>query len=93
MATFVEAPLEMQKKITLPDDHVALCKAQAIPMSGNAAGNTEDLLDLRGATRSPDPLPTGFTPRGIVALVFSILSAFLGMGAIVWYGLAEVHGS
>ena len=83
----------MQKKITLPPDHVALCEAQGIPMRGNAAGNTEDLLDLRGATRSPGRLPAGFTPRGIVALVFSILSAFLGMGAIVWYGLAEVPGS
>lgn len=28
-----------------------------------------------------------FTPRGVVALVFSILSAFLGLAAITWYVL------
>lgn len=53
-------------------------------MAGNAAGNTEDFFDMKGANVSPEPLPAGFTARGVVALVFSILSAFLGIGVIAW---------
>lgn len=52
--------------------------------AGNAAGNTEDLYDLTGENKAPPPLPEGFTPRGIVALVFSCIAAVLGMVSIVW---------
>lgn len=31
-----------------------------------------------------------FTPRGIVAMTFSILSALIGLGFITWYGLADM---
>lgn len=31
-----------------------------------------------------------FTARGIVALVFSCISAFLGIAAIAWYGMAPI---
>lgn len=54
-------------------------------MAGNAAGNTVDLFDLKGENLSPKPLPDGFTARGIVALVFSIISAFIGLAVITWY--------
>lgn len=80
----------MQKTLTIPQDHIDACTKHDILIAGNAAGNTEDLLDLKGAAVSPAPLPEGFTPRGIVALVFSILSAFLGVGIIAWYGAGEV---
>lgn len=36
---------------------------------------------------------TRFTARGVVALVFSCISAFLGMGAIVWYGAKPLSSS
>ena len=55
----IEAPLQLQKNLTIPDDHWAACKHLGILTEGNAAGNTDDLLDLSGANVSPPPLPTG----------------------------------
>jgi iron transport multicopper oxidase len=80
----IEAPFDVQKMITIPDDHLQVCKDVNSPVAGNAAGNTEDLFDLSGENTAPGPLPAGFTARGVVALVFSCLSAFLGMAVIVW---------
>jgi iron transport multicopper oxidase len=85
IATMVEAPLELQKTITLPQDHLAACKNRSIPTSGNAAGNTVNHFDLTGANAAPNPLPAGFTARGIVALVFCVISGVLGMAVISWY--------
>lgn len=59
VATMVEAPLDLQKTISLPQDHLDACAVQDIPTAGNAAGNTADFLDLTGEPRSPDPLPDG----------------------------------
>ena len=87
IATLVEAPLEVQKSLTIPQNHLDACKAASIPTAGNAAGNTVNLLDLTGANSAPKPLPAGFTPRGIVALTFSIVSALLGLAVITWYVL------
>ena len=90
--TLVEAPLTIQSQLEgkIPQDHWDVCKAGNVPTLGNAAGNTVDLLNLKGENESSGELPAGFTARGIVALVFSCLSAFLGMGVIVWYGLKPV---
>ena len=87
----IEAPLDIQASgLKIPDDHMALCDAQKMPTKGNAAGNTVDLFDLTGENLPPQPLPAGFTPRGIVALVFSCVSAFLGIAVICWYGAGEI---
>ena len=86
VATMIEAPLELQKTLTLPTNHLDACKAGNSLMAGNAAGNTKDLYDLNGQNLSPGYLPAGFTARGVVALVFSIISALLGMACIAWYG-------
>lgn len=59
MATFIEAPTELQKKVSIPEDHLAVCRAGNVPTEGNAAGNTKDLLDLSGQNAPPDPLPEG----------------------------------
>ncbi|KAI5925944.1 Cupredoxin [Camillea tinctor] len=88
IATMVEAPLDLQRTLTIPQDHLAACAAQSVPTAGNAAGNTADLLDLGGENHPPAPLPAGFTPRGIVALVFSCVSGILGVAVVAWYGLA-----
>lgn len=85
VATLVEAPTELQQTLTIQEGHLDTCKAQGIAVAGNAAGNTMDLFDLKGENLSPAPLPAGFTARGIVALVFSVISAFLGLAAITWY--------
>ncbi|KAK0766877.1 hypothetical protein N5P37_000606 [Trichoderma harzianum] len=88
LATFIEAPLEIQKQFTIPDDHLAVCDAAGTPSKGNAAANTVDFLDLTGENRAPKTIPGGFTPRGIVALVFSCLTGVLGVIVVAWYGLS-----
>ncbi|KAI5359150.1 Putative multicopper oxidase, type 1, multicopper oxidase, copper-binding, cupredoxin [Septoria linicola] len=95
VATMVEAPLEIQKTITIPQDHYDACAAAAspTPTAGNAAANTKDVLNLEGQNLSIAPLPSGFTARGIVALVFSCIAAFLGMAAIAWYGAAPLSAT
>ncbi|KAK2589804.1 hypothetical protein QQS21_012520 [Conoideocrella luteorostrata] len=89
IATFVEAPMELQKSITIPQDHLRVCQAGNVATQGNAAGNTKDLLDLSGQNAPPDPLPLGFTTRGIVALVFSCITGVLGVLVVAWYGMAQ----
>jgi iron transport multicopper oxidase len=84
VATMVEAPLDLQKTLKVPEDHLQVCRDSNTPFAGNAAGNTEDFFDLSGANTSPAPLPDGFTARGIVALVFSVVAAFLGLAVISW---------
>ena len=42
---------------------------------------------------SKSQLPEGFTARGIVALVFSIIAALLGLAAVTWYGIGELAES
>lgn len=90
IATMVEAPLELQKTLTIPQNHLDACNINNIPTAGNAAANTEDFLDLKGANVAPKPLPGGFTTRGIVALVFSCIAAILGLCVITWYGMADM---
>ncbi|KAF2216219.1 hypothetical protein CERZMDRAFT_81369 [Cercospora zeae-maydis SCOH1-5] len=92
VATMVEAPLTLQETLTVPQNHYDACSAAVppVPFAGNAAGNTKDALDLTGQNLSIAPLPSGFTARGIVALVFSCIAAFLGMAAIAWYGAAPL---
>lgn len=80
----IEAPEELQANLKVPDDQIQACKSQNIPIEGNAAGRTDDLTNLDGANVSVAPLPDGFTARGIVALTFSIISAFIGMAVISW---------
>lgn len=92
VATIIERPLDIQAQLAgkIPQDHLDNCKLDGVPTAGNAAGNTADLLDLTGENRSPGTLPAGFTARGIVALVFSCVAAFLGMAVIGWYGMAPI---
>lgn len=84
-ATFIEAPLDLQKTLKIPEDHYQVCEVSGTLTAGNAAGNTKDLFDLTGQNVSPAPLPAGFTAKGIVALVFSCVAAILGLLSIAWY--------
>lgn len=83
--TLVEAPLQLQERVTVPQDSLDNCAALGVATSGNAAGNTENYLDLTGQNESVAPLPAGFTKKGIVALVFSCIAGFLGIASIAWY--------
>lgn len=87
---FIEAPTQLQQRMTLPSDHLAACAAGGVQSEGNAAGNTKDYTDLTGQNVQPGWIPDGFTTRGIVAMVFTVLSAVLGMGSIVLYGLSDL---
>ena len=88
--TIIEAPLEIQQRTTIPDDHWAACTAGNTLDKGNAAGNTQNLLDLSNQNRQLPWLPAGFTARGIVALVFSCISAVLGLAFVAFYGLTGI---
>jgi iron transport multicopper oxidase len=85
VATMIEAPLDLQKTIVIPQGHLDACAAGGMAQKGNAAGNTENYLDLTGQNVAPGPLPDGFTPRGIVALTFSCVAALIGLVVIAWY--------
>ena len=84
VATMIEAPTELQKTLTIPQGPLDLCHKQNIATTGNVAGNSKDLFDLKGANVAVKPLPSGFEAKGIVALVFSCVAAFLGMAVISW---------
>ena len=91
IATMVEAPLDLQRDLAIPQGHYDACAAASPPMPtvGNAAGNTgAEILDLQGEPSPPARLPDGFTARGIVALVFSCISGVLGVAVVSWYGLS-----
>ncbi|KAJ5579622.1 uncharacterized protein N7459_005607 [Penicillium hispanicum] len=86
--TIIEAPEQMQERLTIPEDHYAACQRAGVGYKGNAAGNTEDWLDLSGQDKQVAWLPAGFTAPGIVAMVFSCVAAFLGMASISVYGMS-----
>ncbi|KAK3939678.1 Cupredoxin [Diplogelasinospora grovesii] len=61
-ATMIVAPDQMQSRsstIHIPGDHVDACRRQGIPTQGNAAGNTQDFLNLTGANTQFDLNPSG----------------------------------
>ncbi|KAL0074534.1 multicopper oxidase [Phycomyces blakesleeanus] len=86
-AIFVEAPDIAQQRMTLPQAFNDLCEAGNIPYSGNAAGKQG--LDLKGAPSGVDILIDGFTASGKGAMAGCILSALLGIGAIVWFAHSD----
>jgi iron transport multicopper oxidase len=91
--TLIEAPEQIQERISVPENHYDTCKAADKQYEGNAAGNTEDFLDLTGQNEQVAWLPAGFTAKGIVAMVFSCVSAFLGMAFITVYGISGIKQS
>lgn len=90
--TFIEAP-DLIRKQSIPQNHYDVCALSQHPHSGNAAGNTVNFLDLSGQNEQVPELPPGFTARGIVALVFSCVCAFVGMAIIAWYGMSDLSKS
>lgn len=97
IATFIEAPLEIQAALSskIPQEHFELCERNHPPIktSGNAAGNDVDFLDLTGEPAPPKPLPGGFTMKGVVALVLSVINGLVMVAAIAWYGMSQATGA
>ncbi|KAG5361445.1 Iron transport multicopper oxidase FET3 [Yarrowia sp. E02] len=53
----VEAPAEIKKKQTVPENHLQVCQAGNVPTLGNAAANAVDWLDLAGQNLQAPGLP------------------------------------
>lgn len=86
---FVEAPEEIQQTASqqLTDNHKNVCKNVGLEYVGNAAGNKDDFLNLKGENVQHKNVPKGFTKRGIVAMFFTCLSGVLGLIVLSIYGL------
>ncbi|KAJ5939331.1 hypothetical protein N7466_002465 [Penicillium verhagenii] len=87
----IEAPLQIQERMSISEAQKDVCRAAGVDFEGNAAANTEDYLDLAGQNKQVAWLPAGFTARGIVAMVFSCVSAFMGMAVISIYGASGIQ--
>lgn len=87
----VEDPLGIQANSSqeLTASSQAVCNAINMPITGNAVGNSTDFFNLAGEPVQPNTIPTGFTAKGIVAMVFSCLAGVLGLITITIYGLME----
>ncbi|EDO17475.1 hypothetical protein Kpol_1058p12 [Vanderwaltozyma polyspora DSM 70294] len=88
-AVFIEDPLTLQARETLTDNYKDTCSNVGMVTTGNAAGNSEDWLDLTGLPRQPKPLPEGFTIKGYIAFAISTLIGIGGLYSITKYGLQE----
>ncbi|VEU23475.1 DEKNAAC104578 [Brettanomyces naardenensis] len=88
--TLVEDPESIQARQSVTDNWKDVCAANGVPFEGNAANNTENLLDLTGQNLQVKSLPSGFTAKGIVAMVFSCLAGILGCAVICIYGMADI---
>ncbi|KAI3407104.1 hypothetical protein KGF56_000092 [Candida oxycetoniae] len=88
----IEDPVALQNDPNqqINDNNKDLCAKLGLAWEGNAAANTENFLDLTGENVQFKNLPTGFTARGIVALVFSCVAGVLGLAAIAFYGMQDI---
>ncbi|QPG73697.1 hypothetical protein FOA43_001010 [Brettanomyces nanus] len=90
----VEAPDVLRDQLkydSLPFDYIQTCLAADMPTKGNAAGNTEDWLDLAGQNLQPKALPLGFTLKGYIALAACAISALWGLWEISIFGMSDVN--
>jgi iron transport multicopper oxidase len=87
-AVFIEAPEQMQEKLTVPQFMLDQCAAQNIPTTGNVVGKMST-TDTKGEAWGPVPLKMGWTPKAIGALAGCIITFLVGVISIIWYG----HGS
>ncbi|RNJ54585.1 hypothetical protein D7B24_009600 [Verticillium nonalfalfae] len=51
-ATIIEAP-DVLRDMSIPQDHLEICKSEGIPTSGNAGGNSENPLDTSNFNSVP----------------------------------------
>jgi iron transport multicopper oxidase len=85
--SFIEAPLEAQKRNSIPQVAFDQCAALGLPFTGNAAGHTDDILNLSGLPEGPFPQILGWRPKGIGAMAGCVLTAVIGMLSVTWYAL------
>ncbi|CCK73114.1 ferroxidase FET3 KNAG_0M02610 [Huiozyma naganishii CBS 8797] len=88
----VEDPASIQASSSqaITANHLSVCANSSTLIKGNAAGNTDNFLDLTGEHVQLDSIPTGFTKKGIIAMTFSCFAGTLGLVTIAIYGLLDV---
>ncbi|CCK70564.1 ferroxidase FET5 KNAG_0E03050 [Huiozyma naganishii CBS 8797] len=89
-AVFIEQPDILQTRETLNENYKEVCSAIGMPNEGNAAGHSDDWLNMDDLPRQPKSLPNGFTFKGYFAFVVSTLVGLAGLWTITRYGLSEV---
>ncbi|KAJ3317442.1 ferroxidase fet3 [Boothiomyces sp. JEL0866] len=88
-AIFVESPELIQKNIKVPQGITDQCKALNIQTTGNAAG-FNDLVTFTGIDSPPALYPNYLQFKGYASLIACIISALLGLGAVLWYTNTDV---
>jgi len=80
---FVEDPIG-QQAFKVPEQIIQQCKAQGIPTRGNGAGHL-DPYNLDGQSGPVMQIRMGWTPKALGALSACVISALLGIGAVLVY--------
>lgn len=88
----VEDPKGIQETQSqhLTANGLQVCSNANVLSEGNAAGNTDDMFNLKGENIQEKKIPSGFTGKGIVAMTFSCLAGILGVLMITVYGFSEI---
>jgi iron transport multicopper oxidase len=73
---FIEAPLQVQQRNTIPQGMYDSCSTIGQLSSGNAAGHQDDPLDLQGLPLGPFLQNLGWHSKGIGAMAGSVLNPF-----------------
>ncbi|CAB4252485.1 similar to Saccharomyces cerevisiae YFL041W FET5 Multicopper oxidase, integral membrane protein with similarity to Fet3p [Maudiozyma barnettii] len=89
-AVFIEDPQTLQHRETLTDNYKEVCNSIGMANKGNAAGHSDDWLNMEGLPRQPKPLAPGFTIKGYTAFFVSTIVGLWGLYSITQYGLMEV---
>ncbi|OMJ23614.1 Iron transport multicopper oxidase fio1 [Smittium culicis] len=84
MGVIVEAPLEAQRMIKYdPSQIESQCTLNGFKISGNAGGDTG--LNLSNAPSSPTMINYGIHAKGIVAIVFCVIAALIGISSTIFF--------
>ncbi|OLY84888.1 Iron transport multicopper oxidase fio1 [Smittium mucronatum] len=83
-AVIVEAPLQLQKTTSYDvSTYSDQCMLNGFKAEGNAGGDTG--LDLKNAPDSPTLINYGIHAKGIVAIVFCTIAAFIGIASTIYF--------
>ncbi|KAJ1920037.1 ferroxidase fet3 [Mycoemilia scoparia] len=86
-AVFNVDPVATQKQLTFSDTMKEFCAANDFLVEGNAMGKQG--LDLAGQPEGPNPINYSIHGSGIGAMAACVISAVLGILAIIWYSLND----
>lgn len=81
--SIIEAPLQAQERLQIPQVMQDHCRALGVSPLGNAAGNNG--TDFAGLSRGPQVILDGFSPNAIGALSGCVIAALVGMTTVLWY--------